>query len=587
MQTFVQTQWRHVIGTVAAKKKKEDKTRIQLMAIRSISADWAQGGEPSDSVLNGDKKKTLRSKKDETDHIPEISHRSVGPNLGQLILLRSTIFGLLSENFYKGVVEKKRWAKLTKDISCADILKGEAEKHCQDFYDRSFFYPYALAFGAAVRIASDLGDIWYKEFYLELDKKRLQFPITMSLPWILTNHVLESTADLSDSLLFPLSLYNDAASRAVDHLRRQFLFNEIEAEVNLAFDQLIYKVSSQVWEHHKMVGSCSVLDSKFTDVLHMVDPTPSYVPKKYRWSVIAQQRHLQLLGRSIDVNALMTERLTNMLRKNIDYAIARFEAMDLTSVIELQTHLEVLRITHASLLDEGFALPPFDDLLAEVDESTSMVSFHGRIAFHIIYELVYDFFVMFNFNGVTKRFVPAEISVVPDEAKIVRSKMPARKPMFIMGSTDTAIALGRIFGLYKKFFGQPHLEAIVSLLRFNMPLIFTEVRFALMWGCVSGSGRERSVFWLFVVSWCVPSLIQRAYLVPCVSLHLFRCKTEALVSCVGAVGVGQEGQLCHRALHLGPGRGNAQQLPRPAHLLRHGGLLRLLRTQPAGAHRLW
>lgn len=44
--------------------------------------------------------------------------------------------------------------------------------------------------------------------------------------------------------------------------------------MNLAFDQLIYKVSQQVWEHHKQVGSSSVLDTKFTDVLHMVDPAP-------------------------------------------------------------------------------------------------------------------------------------------------------------------------------------------------------------------------------------------------------------------------------------------------------------------------
>jgi cytoplasmic FMR1 interacting protein len=77
---------------------------------------------------------------------------------------------------------------------------------------------------------------------LELDKQRQQFPISMSLPWILSSHVLESGAELSDSLFYPLSLYNDAALRAVDRLNRRFLFDEVEGEVNLAFDQLVYKV---------------------------------------------------------------------------------------------------------------------------------------------------------------------------------------------------------------------------------------------------------------------------------------------------------------------------------------------------------
>lgn len=38
---------------------------------------------------------------------------------------------------------------------------------------------------------TDLADLWYREFYLELTK-RLQFPIDMSLPWLLTDNILES-----------------------------------------------------------------------------------------------------------------------------------------------------------------------------------------------------------------------------------------------------------------------------------------------------------------------------------------------------------------------------------------------------------
>lgn len=132
---------------------------------------------------------------------------------------------LIENNNYSRVIEKKRWAKITKELSCLDAVKGDLEKAMVEFYERSFYYPHAMSFAAAVRAASDISDLWYKEFYLELDKKRLQFPINMSLPWILTKHVIDSGAELTDSLYYPLSMYNDAALRAVDRLNRRFLFD--------------------------------------------------------------------------------------------------------------------------------------------------------------------------------------------------------------------------------------------------------------------------------------------------------------------------------------------------------------------------
>ena len=86
----------------------------------------------------------------------------------------------------------------------------------------------------------------------------------------------------------------------------------------------------------------------------------------------------------------------------------------------------------------------------QVDESTSLVSFHGRIAFHVIYELVYDFFVGFNFNGITQRFTQALHTILPESERIVRSKMPARKAQFGMGSSDVNAAYSRLFALYRK-----------------------------------------------------------------------------------------------------------------------------------------
>jgi cytoplasmic FMR1 interacting protein len=79
-------------------------------------------------------------------------------------------------------------------------------RELEDFYGRSFFYKYVVSITPTVLAITDLADLWYKEFYLELSKK-LQFPIEMSLPWILTDHILESRdAAMMEFVLYPLGI---------------------------------------------------------------------------------------------------------------------------------------------------------------------------------------------------------------------------------------------------------------------------------------------------------------------------------------------------------------------------------------------
>ena len=54
----------------------------------------------------------------------------------------------------------------------------------------------------------------------------------MSLPWILTEHLLTS-ADPSyiESVLYPMDLYNDSAQYALTGFKKQFLYDEIEAVI--------------------------------------------------------------------------------------------------------------------------------------------------------------------------------------------------------------------------------------------------------------------------------------------------------------------------------------------------------------------
>jgi len=120
-----------------------------------------------------------------------------------------------------------------------------------EFHETSFWFPHILNLSETIIQVTDVSDLWLREFYLEMTR-RLQFPIEMSLPWILADHVIASKdLSLMESIFFPFEIYNDAASRALSTLNQQFLYDEIEGEVNLCFDQLVYKLSDQIYRHYK------------------------------------------------------------------------------------------------------------------------------------------------------------------------------------------------------------------------------------------------------------------------------------------------------------------------------------------------
>ncbi|CAN0507268.1 unnamed protein product, partial [Ectocarpus sp. 8 AP-2014] len=70
-------------------------------------------------------------------------------------------------------------------------LKKEDLGLLRTYYEQSFGFPYLLDLGGTIRSSTDLGDLWYREYHLELTKE-IQFPIEMSFPWIITEHIVKT-----------------------------------------------------------------------------------------------------------------------------------------------------------------------------------------------------------------------------------------------------------------------------------------------------------------------------------------------------------------------------------------------------------
>ena len=163
----------------------------------------------------------------------------------------------------------------------------------------------------------------------------------------------------------------------------------------------------------------------------------------------------------------------NNIRTSLEIAIARFEARELTTGIqELEALILVNRKAHI-LLSQVLKLESFDDILKEVDESTKIGEFNGRIITHIVEEIVNDIVPNYCFNNVTKRFVRGTVFY---GAPVQRSNMPNAKFIHLFGSKAASIEYAMKIAESKECIGDYHLYAMYRLLgRAGFAIICSEV----------------------------------------------------------------------------------------------------------------
>ena len=87
-----------------------------------------------------------------------------------------------------------------------------------------------------------------------------------------------------ENVLYTLDVYNDAANRyiwifylyihvtllqgcnyyrALHVLKQQYLYDEVEAEVNLVFDQLVFMLCDTIYGYYKNSAAASLLDKPY------------------------------------------------------------------------------------------------------------------------------------------------------------------------------------------------------------------------------------------------------------------------------------------------------------------------------------
>ncbi|XP_022961254.1 protein PIR isoform X3 [Cucurbita moschata] len=439
VQDFVQNTLATMLRTTFRKKK--EISRI-LSDMRTLSADWMANRSKSESEAQS-------MQRGEESKVNFFFPRPVAPTATQVHCLQFLIYEVVSG----GNLRKPGglFGNSASEIPINDL------KQLETFFYKLSFFLHIFDYTATVATLTDLGFLWFREFYLETSRV-IQFPIECSLPWMLVDYVLESqNAGLIESALFPLDIYNDSAQHALVTLKQRFLYDEIEAEVDHCFDIFVSKLCDSIFTHYKSWAAREMLDSSF---LFAIDNGEKYSVQPIRFNALLKITRVKLLGRTIDLRSLVAQRMNKIFRENLEFLFDRFESQDLCAILELEKLMDVLKVTH-ELLSKDLLIDSFSLMLNEMQENLSLVSFSSRLASQIWSEMQNDFLPNFILCNTTQRFV--RLSKVPS-VPVQKPSVPHAKPNFYFGTQDLNSAHQSFARLHSGFFGLTHMFSIARLL---------------------------------------------------------------------------------------------------------------------------
>ena len=160
IQTLVSIDLRPAMNRAYLKDKKKSPTSgtqspflAALLQIRNTAADFPPGHR-TDSYKSSSKESPAGP-----PHATPLPSRCVGASPTQLHVLRAMVSDLCDANS-PFRTSKSLFAKRDLPDAEASVL--------QNFHNESLYYPYLLALDDTVLEVSDLGGLWYREFYLEV-----------------------------------------------------------------------------------------------------------------------------------------------------------------------------------------------------------------------------------------------------------------------------------------------------------------------------------------------------------------------------------------------------------------------------------
>jgi len=286
------------------------------------------------------------------------------------------------------------------------MMDEDDVKEIETFLDDSKYFIDLLMLNTTVNEVFDQSCLFFKEFYLD-QSKAVFFPVKSSLPVVLSDYALQNyqKPELTGAMYFPLSIYDDAASKALRYLKSKFLYEEIKAEASICVMSISRLIAVNSFEPirkfatlRSMTKSLAVSVQDVIDKQQQLDENVSSI----RLGVIVQQNQLSILGCSIDTKSLISGNINDLVHQSIQSILELTFKHGLLAIPMMTRLFGVMKDVHGLFIGFGLPLLPFNDLFRLATSMDTPNSLYSRILFsvsnHMVDSLISDFYLLTNPN---------------------------------------------------------------------------------------------------------------------------------------------------------------------------------------------
>ncbi|EAY06059.1 hypothetical protein TVAG_244910 [Trichomonas vaginalis G3] len=275
---------------------------------------------------------------------------------------------VLRVQFQSMILTNSKFLEKTTTFSQSHFKKNHVKTIEKFIQESSTWYNY-FNFTSKVRKESNLGCLWFHETMLDVDHI-YQFPIRSSLPFILVGHLLSTREQpaLQDLVFFPFEIYNDASSQALNVYHSQHLFTEIAEETQVVVEMISFTFADT---YYKMIRETSAaIEMKPNDIGFLK-------PKPMRFSIMALQNKLEIIGAPVDFNMIVVTKLNKRIREELEKYIKILTDFRMVPYVE---HLvRIAKVTHNLLIENKVNIDDFDEMWMSAKSSDSPFAVSSKI----------------------------------------------------------------------------------------------------------------------------------------------------------------------------------------------------------------
>lgn len=267
-------------------------------------------------------------------------------------------------------------------ITKAKLLNSNQIKDINAFLEMSRHYSELMQLNETIDIVFDQSNLYFKEYYLSVYDVSF-FPITTSLPVILCDHALRNNhrTDLTSAIFYPLSIYDDAASKALRFLHSKYLYEEIKAEASICLLSVSNMISDSIFNPLRIFASLRSMNiNSYRRIKNQIADNTHAL----RMGVILQQNQLFVLGCFIDTKSLLSDRLNDIFYEQLTIASRNLEKYGVLASIAYSKLVQMLHNTHELLLNFDLPLMSFNDILSRSLRNDTPNSLQSKMMFDVL-----------------------------------------------------------------------------------------------------------------------------------------------------------------------------------------------------------